>query len=187
MKHKSQILCSMQLDFKVRIDGIKKENFVDYCKFDPVKNIIFTAIFIFKFYFISIIIFKFKKVCKGTSQEIYFWNWSFADSSLCSIIKASCNVNTLDFCSCKFSLLGPLSLVGPSYNIKELSFNYSGNTHSNDWSTYPERLNLLIKAISECSLKNSLEKISMASCGVKKEEIERMLKKYGINAQVFSD
>ena len=63
-----------------------------------------------------------------------------------------------------------------------------GDREENNWKNHPERLKRVIKAISLCSLKDSLKTINVHYSGVPVETVEEMLKELKLNGiQVIKD
>ena len=63
-----------------------------------------------------------------------------------------------------------------------------GNQEENDWETHPERLKRVIKAISLCSLKDSLKTINVCGSDVEVETVEEMLEEFKLDGiQVIDD
>ena len=92
------------------------------------------------------------------------------------------------FCLCQIDLSSDIDLSGPEYKTTYLSFTYVGNKKENDWENHPERLKRVIKAISLCSLKDSLETINVYDSDVEVETVEEMLKEFNLDAiQIIQD
>ena len=76
-------------------------------------------------------------------------------------MKASANSDRIVFSLCQFDLSSDIDFSGPKYRTTYLSFHYVGDREENDWENHPERLKRVIKAISLCSLKDSLKTINV--------------------------
>ena len=116
-----------------------------------------------------------------TTEIVIFENWNFTDSDFEFLIKAGSHIYCFTFQYCRFDLKSEISLEGPAYNIEEISFYHSGTNHDNNWREYPEKLERVIKAIGNSSLKQSLNKIELLCWGVAQKEIEDMQDKYGVS------
>ena len=92
------------------------------------------------------------------------------------------------FSLCQIDLSSDIDLSGPEYKTTYLSFTYVGNQKENDWENQPERLKRVIKAISLCSLKDSLKTINVFNSDVEVETVEEMLKEFKLDGiQVIED
>ena len=85
------------------------------------------------------------------------------------------------FSLCQIDLSSDIDLSGPEYKTTYLSFTGVGDRIENDWENHPERLKRLIKAISLCSLKDSLETINVWRSDVEVETVEEMLKEFNLD------
>ena len=85
------------------------------------------------------------------------------------------------FWRCQIDLSSDIDLSGPEYRTTYLSFMQVGDKKENDWETHPERLKRVIKAISMCSLKDSLETLNVRGSGVEVETVEEMLKEFKLD------
>ena len=85
------------------------------------------------------------------------------------------------FCYCQIDLSSDIDLSGPDYTTTYLSFWWVGDRKENDWKGYPERLKRVIKAISLCSLKDSLKTINVRGSDVEVETVEEMLKEFKLD------
>ena len=103
-------------------------------------------------------------------------------------MKASANSDRIVFQLCQIDLSSDIDLSGPEYRTTYLSLWQIGNRAENDWKGYPERLKRVIKAISECSLKDSLKTLNVRGSDVPVETVEEMLKEFNLDGiQVIED
>ena len=103
-------------------------------------------------------------------------------------MKASANSDRIVFNLCQIDLSSDIDLSGPEYKTTYLSFMQVGELKENDWENHPERLKRVIKAISLCSLKDSLKTINVCCSNVKVETVEEMLKEFKLDGiQVTED
>ena len=89
---------------------------------------------------------------------------------------------------CQIDLSSDIDLSGPEYKTTYLAFHYVGNREVNDWENNPERLKRVIKAISLCSLKDSLKTINVRKSDVSVKTVQEMLKEFKLDGiQVIED
>ena len=96
-------------------------------------------------------------------------------------VKASANWNGVVFRGSQIDLSSDIDLSGPLYNTSYLSFVAVGSLKENDWKYHPERLERVIKAISLCSMKDSLKTLNVHGWDIGVKEVEQMLKKYKLD------
>ena len=96
-------------------------------------------------------------------------------------MKASANSDRVVFCRSQIDLSSDIDLSGPHYNISCLTFFGGGGRKENDWMFHPELVERLIKAISLCSMKDSLKTLKVCEWDIEVEEVEDMLKKHNLN------
>ena len=118
---------------------------------------------------------------KGVTKEVFTFCWSHSKLSLERVIKASCNASRIIISCSKLDWDNDFDFSGPHYNTSYLSFLMWGNYHGNNWSTNPEKLGRIIKAISECSMKDSLQTLNVSYCGVTIHKVEEMLFTHGMS------
>ena len=103
-------------------------------------------------------------------------------------MKASANSDRIVFLGCQVDLSSDIDFSGPEYRTTYLSFMQTGDRKVNDWKNHPERLKRVIKAISECSLKNSLKTLNVCDSDVAVKTVEEMLKEFKLDGiQVIED
>ena len=93
-------------------------------------------------------------------------------------MKASANSDRVEFSYSQIDLSSDIDLSGPHYSTSYLSFESVGNQKGNDWKNHPERLERVIKAISLCSMKDSLKTLNVCEWDIGVKKVEQMLKKY---------
>ena len=110
----------------------------------------------------------------------------FSKEAFEKTFKASANWDRVVFCESQIDLSSEIDLSSPDYNTSYLSFFGVGELNENSWSSHPERLERIIKAISLCSMKDSLKIINVCGWGIEAKEVEEMLGKYKLdNVQVI--
>ena len=112
---------------------------------------------------------------KGVTKGINIYWWILSKQSLERVFKASCNSSRLIIRYSKLDWDNDFDFSGPEYNTTYLSFSKWGNNHGNNWSVNPEKLERIIKAISLCSMKDSLQTLNVRECGVTIRKVEKML------------
>ena len=109
----------------------------------------------------------------------------FSKEAFEKTVKASANWDRVEFCLSQIDLSSEIVLTGPHYNTAYLSFDCIGDRKENDWENHPEWLERVIKAISLCSMKDSLKTLEVCDWNIGIKEVEEMLKKYKLgNVQV---
>ena len=123
---------------------------------------------------------------KGVTKEVFTRLWIHSKQSLERVFKASCNSSRLIIKWSKLDWENDFDFSGPHYNTTYLSFCYWGKYHDNKWSANSERLGRIIKAISLCSMKDSLQTINVYYCGVSVQKVKEMLSANGMsNVQLW--
>ena len=123
---------------------------------------------------------------KGVTKEVFINYWKYSKQSLERVFKASCNSSRLIIRNSKLDWDNDFDFTGPYYNTTYLSFAYWGDSHGNNWRSNPEKLGRIIKAISLCSMKHSLQTLNVKGCGVGVQKAKEMLSTYGIpNVQLW--
>ena len=117
---------------------------------------------------------------KGATKEVYIYQWIHSKKSLEKIFKASSNSSRLLICHSKLDWDNDFDFSGPEYSTTYLSFYAWGNCHGDNWSGNPEKLGRIIKAISLCSMKDSLLTLNVYGCGVTIEKTKELLSTYGM-------
>ena len=96
-----------------------------------------------------------------TTKEVFIRFFKLSKSSLEKVIKAACNSDRIVFFACLLDFDSDINISGPEYKTTYLSFRYTGNC--SNWSSSPSRLKRMLKAISLCSLKTSLQTLDVQS------------------------
>ena len=122
---------------------------------------------------------------KGATKEVYTNYWNYSKQSLERVLKASCNSSRLVIRYSKLDWDNDFDFSGPEYNTTYLSFACWGNGHENNWGLNPEKLGKIIKAISLCSMKDSLQKLNVYDCGVGVQKAKEMLSANGMSNVQF--
>ena len=117
---------------------------------------------------------------KGAAKEIFTCYWIHSKQSLERVFKASCNSSRLIFRYSKLDWDNDFDFSGPKYNTTHLSFSQWGNGSGDNWSSNPEKLGRIIKAISLSSMKDSLQTLNVGGCGVSVQEVKEMLSTHGM-------
>ena len=118
---------------------------------------------------------------KGVTKEVYTNNWIHSKKSLERVFKASANSSRLIIRDSKLNWDKDFDFSGPHYNTTYLSFAWWGSNSNNNWSANPEKLGRIIKAISLCSMKDSLQKLNVHRCGVIIKKVKEMLSDNGLS------
>ena len=123
---------------------------------------------------------------KRVTKEAYIYQWIHSKQSLERVIKASCNSSRLIIGRSKLDWDSDFDFSGPHYSTTHLSFCMWGDYHDNNWSSNPEKMGRIIKAISLCSMKDSLRTLNVCRCGVTKQKVEEMLSANGMSNVHFN-
>ena len=94
-----------------------------------------------------------------TTKEVFICYFKLSKSSFENVIKAGCNSDRIVFHSCLLDFDSDIDISGPEYKTTYLSFRYTG--HYRNWYSSPSRLKRMLKAISLCSLKTSLQTLDV--------------------------
>ena len=95
-----------------------------------------------------------------------------------SIIKASCNINSVCIQWCKIVIDGNLDFDhNLTYSTKCISFMGTGFQHNDyaNWTNNQSDLIKILQAIKSSPLFCSLESIDLRNCGLKSDELENLL------------
>ena len=123
-----------------------------------------------------------------TSKETFFRLLKFSKKAFETTMKASANCDRIVFCLCQIDLSSDIDLSGPEYRTTYLSLWRIGDQKENDWKNHPERLKRVIKAISLCSLKDSLKTLNVRKSDVAVKTVQEMLKEFKLDGiQVIED
>ena len=121
-----------------------------------------------------------KKALKGVSKEVLANYWIYSKDSLEKMVKASANCERLIIRQSVTDCDQDLDFSGPVYKVKYFGFPYWGDYAGNAWSTNPDKLRRIIKAISESSMKESLTTLNILQCGVSIQNAKSLLNAYGM-------
>ena len=125
----------------------------------------------------------------NTVDQFGVYNLVFSIEDFKSLVVSAKHVKYLFIYSswipldCKFDFGEQLN----SCNIKYLNMNYCGDADNEDFAAHPQRFENLLEAISNSlPLRNSLETLYIAGCGVSREKAEQVSIKYGLNELSFT-
>ena len=106
--------------------------------------------------------------CLGkVSKEIYLENFYMDQDEFSSIIRASKYCDKVIIRSTKIGRSGTIDLGKDlNYNIKLVSFEYTGHSTNSDWAKNKEQFRNIIRCIKESGLSLSLNTLSLYECGV---------------------
>ena len=110
----------------------------------------------------------------------------FSKEAFEKTVKASYNCDRVVFYESQIDLSSDIDLSGPHYCTSYLSFFFVGRLEENSWSSHPEQLERVIKAISLCSMKDSIKTLDVCDWDIGVWEVFQMLRKYELyNVQVI--
>ena len=96
-----------------------------------------------------------------TTKEVFIRCFKLSNSSLQKVIKAGCNSDRIVIRECLLDFDSDIDISGPDYKTTYLSFRWTGGFHYSNWSSCPSRLKSILKSISLCSLKTSLQTLDV--------------------------
>ena len=111
-----------------------------------------------------------------TSKEVFIGDFKLSKEAFMQIVKASAGSERLVFCDSQIDLSSDIDFSGPDYKTSYLSFRYVGQHVVNNWKNNSECLKKVIKAISLCTLKDSLQKLDVIGWEIPIDKVEEMLK-----------
>ena len=96
------------------------------------------------------------------------------------VMKASSNANRIHIRFSKIELDADFDFSGPDYKTTYLSLSWCGSLPDvgDQWIEHPTRLEKIIKAISECKLKDTLTTLNMYQTKIETDIVEEMLMIY---------
>ncbi|CAI2377388.1 unnamed protein product [Moneuplotes crassus] len=120
------------------------------------------------------------KALSCVMKELVLWQFEIDRKGLQGIISAGSHLERIYMIQCRIYSEGCSFRDDIKYEIYRLGFDYSGEQRYSNWETHRDRLEDLLKAISESSLKDSLEVLSLLQCMSKPKVITKIVKKYGL-------
>ena len=122
-----------------------------------------------------------EKAVKHMTGDVKLNHWIHSKSSLERVVKASASSTRLIIRHSKIDWEQDFDFKGPVYNIKYFGLPFWGDFSEDGWSSAPDKLRRIIKAISESSMKETLGTINLYQCGVSVEKIKDFLTFYELN------
>ena len=118
-------------------------------------------------------------------KEVYFYYMKLNSKQFSSIIKNWAHLKRIGFIKCKINISGGVEFSKQDsseekYKIESFNLKGCGDGYRGGILTEAD-MDKIIKAMSECSLKDSLKRLRTNDLNIEKVEIEKMLKKYGMN------
>ena len=130
-----------------------------------------------------------KLAASNTSQEFFVNCINFSVSDFWELVVSAKNVKKLCIQNSKIPLDSKFEF---SQQLDVWDINYfdmygCGDASNSDWTSNPQRLDNLLEAISKwVPFKNSLKTFYIKNCGISKEKVEEISKKYGLNEFSFT-
>lgn len=121
-----------------------------------------------------------ENICSRAKVEIAFINWDLSAAILERVVISSQFVFRLNFVHWRLDINNELDFSGPEYWIKVIDFQGWGDKNKGNWERNQKKPKRLIKAISECGIKETIEELWFYKCGLEIQEISDMLKCYGL-------
>ena len=118
-------------------------------------------------------------VLRSTTERASFGECSFSTSDLQSVISSASHINTLSFTRWKFNIKGSLILTGPRHTIKRLYFKNWGDKNLSGWISHPEKLEILIKAITDSEIIDSIEELRIKDKKLNYNKVQQILNNTG--------
>ena len=123
----------------------------------------------------------FEKAVKHMTGDVKLNFWVHSKNSLERVVKASANWERLIIRFSKIDWDQDFDFKGPFYNIKYFGLPLWGDHSEDGWSTAPDKLRRIIKAISESSMKQTIRTINVPACGVSVQKVKDFLNLYELN------
>ena len=117
-------------------------------------------------------------------KEVFFYYMKINAKQFSSIVKNWSHLKRIGFIKCKISVAGGVEftkqdLLEDPYKIESFNFKGWGDGYRGGIITEAD-FDKIIKAMSESTLKNSLQRIRTNDLNIEKREIEKILSKYGM-------
>jgi len=121
----------------------------------------------------------------NVTEEWCIFNYELTCTQIAKILNSTKHVlYSIGFAGCKLltDKEPDFTQALKDFKWQSLSFDYSGNSDRSDWANYPKRFQNIIVALSKVSdVKETLEKIAMAECGMAKGDVRKILDDNGLN------
>jgi hypothetical protein len=101
-----------------------------------------------------------REAVRKVDGELFMWSFAFGEGELGELLEGAKRARRITVGWAKINYKG-VKFGGEGYRVEYLSFRGSGNYHSNCWADQPEKLGVIIKAISESDMKNSLKEFNI--------------------------
>ena len=119
-------------------------------------------------------------------DDVLIYHFEINEEGLEKIVKSAFNSTRLKLYYCEIHCSKTLDfIVKGKYRIKTIEFNCCGNTGAaeikTDWKTNPSSFENIVKAISKCGLKYSLDEAYIGgNQTLKKDEVQLLFNKHGM-------
>ena len=104
---------------------------------------------------------------------------------LSQLVQNSRHCNRFKINGCKLTIDTDIDFSNDDqYSVKFLSFRITGRSDRSDWGKNKSDMKTVMKAISQSSLKDSLQEINVHDCQVTIQEVEQALKDNGVDDNI---
>ena len=134
------------------------------------------------------------KAASGVSHSLEMKYFEVSEEDLQQIVKAYANAKCVYLNDCDIHCSKPLDFsTKHTYKIEQLGFYGCGEEdRKSDWIADPSLFENIVKAISKCGLRDSLNYININNWKLKQSDVEKIFEKYGmkeirINGRFLND
>mmetsp|Transcript_9386 Transcript_9386/g.9073 ORF Transcript_9386/g.9073 Transcript_9386/m.9073 type:complete len:203 (-) Transcript_9386:33-641(-) len=116
------------------------------------------------------------------TKTVYLYNFKISQPQTVALLAAFHKVTRFAFYSCILYISSVPSFPDSmaNSNIRELDFNYSGDSDRGDWGKDSSCFSNLMAGLAQVdTLRENLEKVFMCWCGMEEEEIKEILENCG--------
>mmetsp|Transcript_37997 Transcript_37997/g.43638 ORF Transcript_37997/g.43638 Transcript_37997/m.43638 type:complete len:182 (-) Transcript_37997:21-566(-) len=123
-----------------------------------------------------------KDAIKGVTEEVFLQSLELGENELQELIKAASQCSRLVFYGSNVHCSSALDFnIESEYKTKSLSFICSGKSgKTSDWLKDKQVFENIVKAICQCSLKDSLQEINVYDCSLDLAVVKDMFQKHGM-------
>ena len=122
------------------------------------------------------------KSIPNVTNEVYIYECEMNTSQFSTLIHTASHIETVEIVRCKINGDDEFDFTNDKpYHIKQLSLLKNGGKDYSDWSVNKQQFINILKAISNTTLKHSLEQIGIWNCQITKEEGQTYANELGLN------
>uniref|UniRef100_A0A7S3JB58 Uncharacterized protein n=1 Tax=Euplotes harpa TaxID=151035 RepID=A0A7S3JB58_9SPIT len=117
-------------------------------------------------------------VLAKVTKEAYLDYFIYTKDDFERTVKACHNAARIVFRGSKIELTQDMDFSGPSYKAEYFSVEFCGDYKQEEWSESPGKLEIIIRAISNCGLRDTLRTFNVISCGLSVYSVTSLFKLY---------